>query len=832
MGRTRKTKVAVVTSSDEDDQEHVPLPRVLQGEGKTGQTNELHGQKLPNRLKKTAGSSRVAQSDVWKSQGRPFKNANDPVSPNKSVGSAQLSKTKDPSQTRGRKIYSFFNAATQKQQPQLSSSPEKDDVEEAIEEEIEGNGLESSAAYSTHQSATTASRKRARTVWGQSLARSEVGGLPVASQKFLKTRDGKRATSTSVQSSSMKKAEDGPWSARFPPTSLDELAVHKKKVSDVRQWLTGVFAGHNEKRLLVLKGPAGSGKTATILSLAKAITFELTEWKNPSTSDFTSDGYVSVLSHFEDFIGRSGQFGHLELAPTESSEPAKTIAALPTSAQPLTKEAILIEEFPNTFMRSSSALYAFRSTVQTFLAAGTPSLVSPTNSRPDGLGQVRPVIMIISESQVSTSTSVAESFTAQRLLGPEILHHHGTSVIEFNSVAPTILTKALELVIAKDARQSGRRWAPSPQMLRSLAESGDIRSAVSTLEFLCIGGDQRDAWGSKVRLTKSKGALKEAPMPSMEQESLKMITNRASSLDLFHGLGKVLYNKRQDPAPHMSLIAQPPSHLSHHWRRKLPENDVNELMDQIGADVETFVSALHENYALSCNGLTVEDTVDCMDACIDSLSDADLLSPSRSISYTTPLQNTASDVLRHSEISFHVCVRGVLFALPSPVKRSHPPADMYGDQVRKYGQHDAFKMFFPASIKLWKRREELQDLVALLVTRLQRGHYSQPKRKNTVNTLAEDAVVVDVSKGGTDVVRMGSGDSAKTAGLLEYLPYMGIVHRSLGNAAISRELDEVTRFRGIGLVAEDATDDDVVVASGRVGGKVEKLVLSDDDIED
>ena len=34
-----------------------------------------------------------------------------------------------------------------------------------------------------------------------------------------------------------------PWAERFGPETLEELSVHKKKVSDVKSWLEGVFGG-------------------------------------------------------------------------------------------------------------------------------------------------------------------------------------------------------------------------------------------------------------------------------------------------------------------------------------------------------------------------------------------------------------------------------------------------------------------------------------------------------------------------------------------------------------------------------------------------------------
>lgn len=38
-----------------------------------------------------------------------------------------------------------------------------------------------------------------------------------------------------------------PWAQRYAPQTLEELAVHKKKVSDVEQWLTNALTGKSRK---------------------------------------------------------------------------------------------------------------------------------------------------------------------------------------------------------------------------------------------------------------------------------------------------------------------------------------------------------------------------------------------------------------------------------------------------------------------------------------------------------------------------------------------------------------------------------------------------------
>lgn len=41
-----------------------------------------------------------------------------------------------------------------------------------------------------------------------------------------------------------------PWADRYAPCNLDELAVHKRKVQDVRSWLMDAFTG-NSRRVCV-----------------------------------------------------------------------------------------------------------------------------------------------------------------------------------------------------------------------------------------------------------------------------------------------------------------------------------------------------------------------------------------------------------------------------------------------------------------------------------------------------------------------------------------------------------------------------------------------------
>lgn len=266
-------------------------------------------------------------------------------------------------------------------------------------------------------------------------------------------------------------------------------------------------------------------------------------------------------------------------------------------------------------------------------------------------------------------------------------------------------------------------------------------------------------------------------------------------------------------------------------------------MDEAGTDAQTLISGLHENYLGSCNFLgglssrthTLEDILDCVNACLADLSDSDLLASPRPYhntlaaaiggNYDASRDATGTAGIRLDEMSFQVAVRGVMMALPSPAKR---------------GGRDN-KMFYPTSLKLWRQKEEIEGIVDLFVRRLR---------------VADDAHVSGPAAGRSEMV-------------LERLPYLKMILREQQRASatrgmqlfdlpgrtVMRELEKVAVLRGIGAQSEDVPDEDgagtdideVEAAEERrkvpmerrkvaVAPKeelvAESLVLVDDDIED
>lgn len=749
-----------------------------------------------------------------------------------------------------RPISSFFSAWTQAGQPNGGKplevvTSEVEDLGDLIVDDFPVENVNNLGGTST--SAALDRRKKQPGPAHYNAAATNRSSLQGRSKKF-KIPECASSTGTSPAISGAAEAKSSandlrPWAEKYGPNNLEELMVHNKKVSDVRNWLESVLRGQDRKvrplrafalvqslivskRLLILKGPSGAGKTATISMLAKAMNVKVSEWKNPVGSEFSSEAYLSMSAHFEEFLGRSGKFNELALADINgnvSATPSTSVDALSESTR---GRIILMEEFPNTFMSTSSALHSFRSSVLQYLVFNTSAVGAFLSKKQADDLNVTPMVMIITETRPTTSTASSDSFTAHRLLGPELLSHPGVSTIEFNPIAPTYLTKALDLVVKKEARQSGRRRVPGPAVLTKLGEVGDIRSAIGSLEFLCVRGDDGDNWGGRVASRAKKGAKASSALTTMETESLEMVTRRESTLGLFHAVGKVVYNKRDDfaggdaarePPP------QPPNHLRGHVRLRVPQVAADQLIGETGTDIATFIAALHENFVLSCEGNSFTDS---LDGCLDALSDSDILGSPRGGRFGSfgghgngTFQGAASDTLRQDEMCFQVAVRGLLFALPDPVKRrTHPTSGRSG------GKKDTYRMFYPTSMRLSKQIEEIDGLVGQWTDRLRASavplgkplgssHGGQVTHLRSKREVQPSEVTAEhpsqLDKYDPEPFRTSLG-CTRTGLIVERLPYITKIEQRSAASTHLNELERITQFHGITPPGNEALEDEDV----------------------
>ncbi len=135
------------------------------------------------------------------------------------------------------------------------------------------------------------------------------------------------------------------WTEKFAPQSIDELAVHAKKIDEIREWIKRWQSDKNTGSVLLLTGPPGSGKTASIRLIAKELSFDISEWivpldidlnrnNNKRDDDDNNNTYKeNQLDKFSDFLFRSSRYVSVFANPR--------------------KRLLLVEDFPNIFIKDA-----------------------------------------------------------------------------------------------------------------------------------------------------------------------------------------------------------------------------------------------------------------------------------------------------------------------------------------------------------------------------------------------------------------------------------------------------------------------------------------------
>ncbi|KAL3456666.1 Rad17 cell cycle checkpoint protein-domain-containing protein [Aspergillus heterothallicus] len=640
-----------------------------------------------------------------------------------------------------------------------------------------------------------------------------------ATKRFLLPSKSSSKTRSSTAPNANK--NDLPWTQRYAPENLEELAVHKRKVQDVEQWLGDALIGRPQRGILILKGPAGSGKTTTVALLADKLKFNILEWKPPTAAEYGAEGYVSLSAKFDEFLSRGHNFSSLDLDGTDGIQ-----SPLKDRTLPAKRRIILIEEFPTLTGRNAfSIVTAFRVSLLRHI-----SVAQRTRKSLNREFEIPPIVMVVSETLSNTDSSF-DNFTVNRLLGREICNHPSTRIIEFNSIAPTIMCKALDLVM----RKSSRTNKSLPSTLEGLSQTGDIRNAVASLEFASLGTSNQGLQLSATAKRRKKTFGERETAHRSDNRMPDIVSQRENSLDLFHAVGKIVYNKRNELSDNNKLRApSPPDHLHHLDRPRSSQVHVSELLEEIGTDIQSFITALHENYVASCNGPSFAETVE---SCIGALSDSDLLCTNRkgvNGSQTRfgggfPKPGAGVDLLRQEELSYEVAARGLLFALPSPVNRQLSPMD------RPKGAGTVpHKLSFPPVYKLQRHMEAIRGALDQCIDTL-----------FTLCVWPSAVSVVSRAKGDSDdntsstIINVPSRSDL----LLYQLPFMLMI---LPGGTEAKSLKMIATFQSLkdrsinisSQLGENPTWGSFSTPTLDSGGSLgsgaqeEQLVLSDDDIVD
>ncbi|KAJ4964106.1 hypothetical protein NE237_024045 [Protea cynaroides] len=416
------------------------------------------------------------------------------------------------------------------------------------------------------------------------------------------------------------------WVDKYKPQSLGELAVHRKKVEEVKTWLEEWLRMSKDNfhgNALLISGQAGVGKSATVHVIASHLGVSVCEWNTPTPTLWQEHmhnahsgiQYMSKLDEFESFVERMRKYPLLPLASTEGSK----------------KQVILlIDDLPLTngrvaYGRLSNCLHV---------------LVRST--------QIPTVILITEYGKADTSEPMKLDWEGLK----SSLESAGASKVSFNPVTVNSIKKMLSRICKEE------HCNMTDEQIVQIAKSsgGDIRNAITSLQYLCLRSNVLLLFPSS---TLSTSYSKENPEElSLLNDRFPLPFGRDETLSLFHALGKFLHNKREtvggaDLEEDIFRLREKFARLP--LKMEAPEK----ILDQAHGKARPIADFLHENVLDFISDQAVDDAW----AISSYLSDADcLLATSlHPFAWSQMINSNNGRDSIGEEAAASIAVRGVLF---------------------------------------------------------------------------------------------------------------------------------------------------------------------------
>lgn len=312
------------------------------------------------------------------------------------------------------------------------------------------------------------------------------------------------------------KLDDAMWVDKFAPTRIGELCVAPKKVKLCTEWLkeatTSIGRSAGNKKLLVLVGSPGIGKSTMVQVLSRELDLEVHCWNESFIPRSQGSAHVdeivslqqsSAVDSFAEFLQEAGT-GYSAL-PLTSGHGSKTHVTVGRK-----RSIILLEDLPN--VHGADATVRFRTILTDHLRrSNIPTVL---------------VFSDVAEGKLRPSD-------LERIIDTDQLYGSETTILQINPVTAPKMKKILEPI----AQQHNFRITDEEYEELYFECRGDIRHAIMTLQ---------------VQSRRPKHLVgKPAAL-------LCQTNSRDVHLSTFHSLGKLLYAKRVDDGTGTSVLAFDP----------------------------------------------------------------------------------------------------------------------------------------------------------------------------------------------------------------------------------------------------------------------------------
>jgi hypothetical protein len=388
------------------------------------------------------------------------------------------------------------------------------------------------------------------------------------------------------------------WADKYAPRTSKDLAVHKKKVDEVREWLQRADVSLQlglppTPRLLVLSGPSGAGKSALLRVLADELHFEVCEWVEPrsqtssswdddrwregaSTSSRDDDGRPAEqaprVAAFSDFLRVSLRTLSLCVASFSSGSSSSSASAPPppASSSALRRRLVLLDELaPLSGLSGNDSTQ--RDQQIALIRRSLPSARFP-------------IALVLSSDASSTAHHLVEALRANAPNAGQT--HHATLVTEIkvNPMADTFLLRTLQHVCNQE-----RIDVSSTELSAIVARAnGDLRNAIHSLQFFGVGAAHTGRVTAAAGGTRSRsGAKRKAPgSGTIGRSNSAVAAGVAASAvreeggdggvferdrfpDIFKTVGTIIHR----PARRVKLLAEEPARAPTHCAPREQEQE-------------------------------------------------------------------------------------------------------------------------------------------------------------------------------------------------------------------------------------------------------------------
>lgn len=362
--------------------------------------------------------------------------------------------------------------------------------------------------------------------------------------------------------------EGSSWLQRYTPHASHQISIHPKKLKETSNAIESMVFGKSGKKILLLAGPAGCGKSTCASILGdelirkyKTSGHHLTNDKD-TVIEFITTADVSGLSlprQFQDFLLQARVLNHFN------------------------KKLLLVEDLPNLFHEETCQL--FHQSLWDWL---------------EWPGDLPPLVICITETEHTSqdwfderrernlSFGLEHNYIAETILNGPILRHRCLQRINYNPVARTYLKKCLQTISSQESTLLKSRQVPKSDLddcISRLSETGDLRSAICSFEL----------WAHQFR---------------PERNDHGILVGKENGMGIFSAVGKVIFGTQH---PEQELL----NHLKSNNQTSLRSPDqidtvlVENVIRNYSSRCTFFNLNLLENYTATTKTDSVVDQTLC-----------------------------------------------------------------------------------------------------------------------------------------------------------------------------------------------------------------------------